>query len=155
MNPQVVAYIQTGVALAFQLVAIVNWSRMFRRIRPWNWWCCFLGLVLIVTHRVAELLGHASIGHATSIPIAVGFAYVTYMANRAVTADERRAALMKIIEEQKAVLETQVQQQRGAATALAAILSDLKSRIEYYEDLAAKHGLPKYEAPAPEEFPEI
>jgi hypothetical protein len=143
----VITVTQSIIALALQLTAAVIWARLFGHIRPWNWWCCFLGLVLVMSHRFGELLGYYSFGHATAIPISAVFVFATYMAKRAVSADERRIAMMKAMEQHRLELETKVEQQKGAATALAIILNDFKSRIEFYEKQSAEHGLPKYEAP--------
>jgi hypothetical protein len=149
------ALIQTVIALGLQLTAFLIWVRLFGRIRPWNWWLCAFGIILVMTHRVAELAGYHSYGHFSSVPIAVVFVVATYMAKRAVDVDEKRQALLKLLEQQRHELETQVEQQRGTATALAIILNDFKSRIEYYEKLADEHQLPRYDQPPLSEFPDI
>ncbi len=147
--------VQTIIALGLQLTAFLIWARLFGRIRPWNWWCCALGLIMVMTHRVAELAGYHGYGHFSSVPIAMVFVVATYMAKRAVTADEKRQAMLKALDQQRQELEQQVEQQRGTATALAIILNDFKSRIEYYEKMAEEHGLPKYNLPPLTESPEI
>lgn len=108
-----------------------------------------------MTHRVAELAGYHSYGHFTSVPIAMVFVVATYMAKRAVNADEKREALLRLLDQQRQQLEIQVEQQRGTATALAIILNDFKSRIEFYERMADDHGLPRYDLPPLTESPEI
>jgi hypothetical protein len=148
---------QSVIALVLQLTATVIWMRLFGRIRPWNWWCCFLGLILVMTHRFGELLGYYAYGHFTAIPISMVFVFATYMAKRAVSVDEQRIERLRALEQHRIELETQVEEQKGAATALAIILNDFKSRIEFYEKQATDHALPKYEAPPEEAFesPEI
>lgn len=137
------------VALGFHLGSVILWlTPVLRRyLEKWIWYSVFIGLASVAVHRIVEVAQTPDdhlFGPISALVIALVAFFSVKHAHQAI---RRRVYLenhVKTLNQSLAKLQQELEQRGHVAEHLAVILNDLRTKIDYYEQQAEAHKLPRY-----------
>jgi hypothetical protein len=127
------------VAMLLQVIALVVWCLLWRKVRPRVWWCITLGVVLTMMHSGGHFFYSVYVNRITVLSNAFLMAMAAFLAWRMIRdGDAVKQQLKRHADE----LEREVSQGRSAALDLATLLAEYRRKLEYYEKFHKDHNLP-------------
>lgn len=129
-----------GSALAMVLIAAVLWFHLLHKVRPWLWWIVQLSLIVFLFHAGGHFFPSdtwITVTHSSAVVNAALVLLAVIMARRGIRRNEELENL--VVTKTKAI-----ESEHSAALQLTHLLNDYKVKIQYYEDQAARSGLPLF-----------
>jgi len=138
------------VVLCIHVGAIVIWATLYSKVERWIWIMVMLGFTIMVSHRVAEVLRYEifpSFTHYTALAIAVIACSSVLQTKSWIKKRDRHAEGLKEVKEKLERLKTEVENRDPIASKVAEIITDFRTKIDFYKGQADEHDLPHYEDP--------
>ena len=126
-----------GVATLMEVATIGVWVGMRHHLARWIWWSGLVALLLVALHCAGYWLDFLWLAQVTAISNAALVLLVVYTFSQTTVEVEKLELEVKI---QDGALNTE----RSAARQLTELLNVYKTKIQYYEDMAARHSLPPF-----------
>ena len=136
--------------MGFHVGSVVFWLMplMRKHVENWIWYAVLVGLISMMSHRLTDILQphegyYLAPLTALFIALAAFFSirHALYYVRRKVELENYIKALNDSLQN----LQQELDSRGHVAENLAAILNDLREKIEYYEGLAREHQLPLYQ----------
>ena len=130
--------IYVGCAVLMILISIALWFTLYSKVRHWLWWIIQLCLVVFVFHAGGHFFPSQRwlvVTHSSAVVNASLVLLAVLLARHGVAKVNRlEKEIVKTIEA--------VNVEHGAALQLTKLLNEYRDKIQYYEDQAARNGLP-------------
>lgn len=125
------------VAVLLELLTMYYWLKLRRKLRPAIWWSAMAAMLLVVLHCAGYWTNSLALSQVTALSNAALVLTIVAVARRGVMKVE---LLEKAVQAEHQAVEVE----RGVAHQLSHVLNTYKTKIQYYEDQAARNGLPLY-----------
>lgn len=129
------AYVAAATLL--ELLTMFYWLKLRRKLKPAIWWGAMAAMLLVVLHCMGYWTNSLALSQFTALSNAALVLTIVIVARRGVLKVEQ---LEKAVQAEHKAVEVE----RNAAHQLTEVLSTYKVKIQYYEDQAARNGLPLY-----------
>lgn len=126
-----------ALAIVLEFATMAIWLRMRHKIKPWVWWSGMVALLLVVVHCAGYWTSTLWLSQATALSNAALVLLIVFISSKSVNKVEKLEARVE-------VQNVTIDKERSAAHQLTEVLNGYKDKIQYYEDQAAREGLPLF-----------